>query len=171
MRDVMVSKGGACASGGPYVIGSHCTSGQVHLLTFGMLGLFVFGAVYFGFMAWDDGPVLGTALFGWAVLFGLLGWNFIYLGAVNKPAGQTGTSGWVVSGVVFWAMALGGLVPAVLLAVGWLRRGGAPDPAIQVPEPLVRAAVHPAVAPPSVSQPAAPIAPTRLVIPPKEPPS
>jgi hypothetical protein len=167
MRDVMTSKGGFCASGGPYVIGSHCTSGEVHLLTFGMLGLFVFGAVYFSFMAWYEAPLLGPGLFAWAVLFGLLGWNFIDLGALHKPAGMGGTGGWVVSGAIFWAMALGGLVPAVLMAVVWLRRGGAPDPATMVPEPLVRAAAYPVLT--AQPPPAAPV-PTRLVIPPKEPP-
>lgn len=170
MRDVMSSEGGFCASGGPYVIGSHCTSGQVHLLTFGMLGLFVFGGVYFSFMAWQGAPLLGPALFMWAALFGVLGWNFIDLGALNKPAGQVSSGGWVVSGVVFWVMALGGLVPAVLLAVGWLRRGGAPDPEPLFPEPLMRASVHPVAAPPGPG-PAAPTVPTRLVIPPKEPPA
>jgi hypothetical protein len=168
MRDVMTSRGGFCASGGPYVIGSHCTSGQVRLLTFGMLGLFVFGGMYFAFMAWYQAPLLGPLLFMWAALFGVLGWNFIDLGAIDKPAGQGSTGGWVTSGVVFWLMALGGLVPAAVMAVNWLRSGGGPDPEPLFAEPLVRAARHPVA--PRPSAPAAPTVPTRLVIPPKEPP-
>jgi hypothetical protein len=73
MRDVMTTSGGFCARGGPYVISSQCSSGQVNLLIGGVVGLFVFGALYLGFLAWMEGPVLGMGLLGWAALFGLLG--------------------------------------------------------------------------------------------------
>jgi hypothetical protein len=165
MRDVMTTSGGFCARGGPYVISSQCTSGQTGLLFAGMVGLFVFGGLYLGCLAWMEGPVLGMGLVGWAALFGLLGFNFIQLG-LNKPGeSDAHVSGWIVSGVVFWAMALGGLIPAVALAVGWLRRRGEPEPSL-FREPLVRAAVHPAAeAPSSLAPPEQPSVPTRLVIP------
>lgn len=138
MRDVIRTSGGFCASGGPYVIAHHCASGQTKALTFGMLGLFVLGGGYAGFTAWVEGPLLGAALLMWAAIFGALGWNFVY-----PPHGR---SGYMATGVVFWAMALGGLVPALLLALGWLRRRGDPEPApapAAPTRPLVRAAVMP----------------------------
>jgi hypothetical protein len=160
MRDVMTTSGGFCARGGPYVISSQCSSGQTNLLLGGVVGLFVFGALCLGCLSWMEGPVLGMSLFGWALLFGLLGFNFIQLG-LNKPGEGSGrVSGWITSGIVFWVMALGGAIPAVALAVGWLRRRGQPEPPL-FREPLVRAAAHPAPAP----APAEPTVPTRLVIP------
>jgi hypothetical protein len=61
-------------------------------------------------------------------------------------------------------MGLGGLIPAVWLAAGWLRRRGQPEPSL-FREPLVRAAVHPAPeAPASLRQPEQPSVPTPLVI-------
>ena len=160
MRDVMTSSGGFCARGGPYVISSQCTSGQTGLLFAGMVGLFLFGALYLGFLAWMEGPVLGMGLVAWAALFGLLGFNFVQLGLSKPGEGDAHVSGWIVSGVVFWVMALAGLVPAVALAIGRLRRRGEPEPSL-FREPLVRAAVH-AVPEQPASQ---PTAPTRLVIP------
>jgi hypothetical protein len=141
MRDVMRTSGGFCASGGPYVIAHQCPKGATGLLIGGMLGLFVFGAAYLGALSWADGPVLAMGLVGWAALFGALGWNFLDLG-VHPPAHQSGTGGWTLSGIVFWLMALGGLVPALGLAVGWLRRGGEPDPGPDYPHvPLVMAQI------------------------------
>jgi hypothetical protein len=165
MRDVMTSSGGFCARGGPYAISSQCSSAQVNLLIAGMVGLFVFGAVYLGLLAWMEGPVLAMGLVGWAALFGVLGFNFIQLG-LNKPGEGSGhVSGWITSGVIFWVMALGGLIPAVALAIGWLRRGGEPEPSL-FKEPLVRAAVHPVPTPlASPEAPPQPSVPTRLVIP------
>jgi hypothetical protein len=165
MRDVMTASGGFCARGGPYVVSSQCTSGQTGLLFAGVAGMFVFGALCLGFLAWMDGPVLGASLVGWAALFGLLGFNFIQLG-LNKPGeSDAHVGGWIVSGVVFWTLALAGLVPALALAAGWLRRRGAPEPPL-FREPLVRAAVHPAPQPPaSLAPPEQASVPTRLVIP------
>lgn len=164
MRDVMSSSGGFCARGGPHLISSQCTSGQTGLLFAGMVGLFVFGALCLGFLAWIDGPVPGTALVGWAALFGLLGFNFIQLG-LNKPGeSDAHMGGWILSGIVFWVMALGGLIPALALAIGWVRRRGEPKPSL-FREPLVRATVQPAPTPMSLQQPEQSSVPTRLVIP------
>ena len=142
MRDVMVSNAGFCASGGPYAIaaGHQCSSSDVTYVMAGIFGLLLFGAVGLIATAWLDGPATGTGLALWGLLFGALGWNFLDLG-FNPPNHGSG-AGWLVCGFLFWAMALGGLLPAVGMALGWLRRGGKPEPPTggQL-APLVRAAV------------------------------
>ena len=142
MRDVMVNNGGFCASGGPYAIaaGHQCASSDTVYVLAGILGLFLFGAVGLAATAWLDGPALATGLGLWGLLFGALGWNFLDLG-LNPPSHGSG-AGWIVCGVLFWAMALGGLVPVAGMALGWARRGGKPEPPTggQL-APLVRAVV------------------------------
>jgi hypothetical protein len=86
------------------------------------------------------GNVLGVGLLMWSALFGALGWNFIQL-AINPPHGQGSTGGWVVSGAVFELMALGGLIPVLVMIGGWLRRSGQPEPTPTPIQPLVKAAV------------------------------
>ena len=104
-------------------------------------------------------------LVGWAALFGLLGFNFIRLSLNNPGESDAHVGGWILSGIVFWVMALRGLTPAVALAIGWARRRGEPEPSL-FREPLVRAAVHPAPEQPvSLQHPEQPSVPTRLVIP------
>lgn len=140
MRDVMRTSGGFCASGGPYVIAHQCNSGDVRLLLVGIFGGLACAGLLAGATAWLQGPVLGASLLMWSGLFGALGWNFVYF-AANPPRGQGGAGGWIASGVVFWVLALGGLIPVLVMAGGWLRRGGRPEsppPAIQ---PLVKAAL------------------------------
>ena len=139
MRDVMITSGGFCAKGGPYVVANECGDGQTALLLLGVLGLFVFGASLAAALSAAGGPVLGTVLVGWGALFGSFGWNFLQLG-FDPPGPQSSAGGWIVSGVVFWLMAAGGLVPAVIMAAGWLRRGGEPEPAPNI-QPLVMANV------------------------------
>jgi hypothetical protein len=142
MRDVMVTDGGTCASGGPYVVAQPCSSADMRLLLVGILG----GLVATGILAAGSsalGRTMSASLLAWAGLFGLLGWNFVSL-ALHPPAGQQGTSGWLICGVVFWLLALGGLVPFLTGLVGDLRTAGRPDPVAARMQPLVRAEFQPA---------------------------
>lgn len=143
MRELMVSKGGACASGGAYqVAAGHQCGGETVLLIGGIFGLLIFGAVFAGFTGAGSGPGSGmdAGFLMWAALFGVLGVNFLTLG-FDPPAGQAGAGGWIVSGVVFELMALGGVVPLVWSAREWVARGGAPEgPLFRGPQ--VRAKVN-----------------------------
>lgn len=136
MRDVMRNDGGFCASGGPYVVAHQCSGADIGLLLVGILGGLAATAIV----------VAGSAVFGrgssaslvaWVVLFGVLGWNFI--DEVVHPTGGSGSVGWLISGVVFWLLAAGGLVPLVTGLVTDLRAAGRPDPVAASVQPLVRA--------------------------------
>jgi hypothetical protein len=142
MRDVMRTSGGFCASGGPYAIapGHQCSSGDVRLMLVGILGGLVFAGVVAAATGWLEGSVVGVSLLMWSALFGALGWNFLQL-AINPPKGQSSTGGWIASGAVFELMALGGLIPVLIMLAGWLRRGGRAEPAPTPIQPLVKAAV------------------------------
>jgi hypothetical protein len=195
MRDLMVESGGACASGGPYVIANECSSGQVALLSGGLVAMLVFAGVHAAVEHWADGPRIGWPAIV-AVLFLALGWNFIDLG-LDPPREDGSSAGWLVSGVVFWLMAAGFLAPAAMRAVEWVRRGGEPEEPI-FKEATVRAVVPsgsttaptgvapagaggssttaltggvPTGAPPSVPPTGVPAAdvPKRLVVPPRAP--
>ena len=52
----------------------------------------------------------------WAALFGTLGWNFVSVGR------HPGASGMLFTGVLFLAMAVGGLIPLLLRLADDLRR-------------------------------------------------
>jgi hypothetical protein len=108
MRNVMVNDGGFCASGGPYVIAQHCSSGDMRLLMVGIFGGLVATAVYAGGTSALRVAASSAGLICWVALFGAFGWNFIdqYL---HPAAGHSGSVGFLTSGIVFWAMALGGL--------------------------------------------------------------
>ncbi|HSQ21435.1 MAG TPA: hypothetical protein VLQ52_01360 [Coriobacteriia bacterium] len=115
MRPIM-DVGGFVAVGGPYEI-AHPAPDWVLLFPASMLGLFVFGGLS---VALDNrGWGMSLLLPGWMGLFLALGGNFGYYGF--NPPGASGLAwGWIVSGVVFWAMALTP-VPAI---IGRLRSGG-----------------------------------------------
>lgn len=134
MRDLMVNSGGSCASGGPYAVaaGHECGS-EATLLFVGIVALLIFGAVFAGATSAGGGPGSGmdAGFLMWAALFGALGFNFLQLG-FNPPESMSGAGGWIVAGVVFELMALGGVVPLVWSAREWIARGGAPE------EPLFR---------------------------------
>lgn len=139
MRDLMYS-GGSCGSGGPYVIENECTNDQITLIMGGVFVMLIFGAILLGASNRFGGmSSLGTGLLMWAALFGVLGFNFISLG-FDPPENVGGAIGWIVSGVVFWLMALGGLIPGLAEFKSYLARGGAPEPSMFKP-PLVRANV------------------------------
>jgi len=48
MRDVMVTDGGFCASGGPYVIAHQCSSSDIHLIMIGIFGALIAAGFYAG---------------------------------------------------------------------------------------------------------------------------
>jgi len=143
MRDLMVNSGGSCASGGPYAVaaGHECGS-EAGLLVGGILALLVFGAVFAAATSAGGGAGSGmdAGFLMWAALFGVLGVNFLTLG-FDPPAKMSGAGGWIVAGVVFELMALGGLVPLTWSAREWLARGGAPEPPL-FGGPQVRATVN-----------------------------
>ncbi len=127
MQDVMVTDGGACSSGGPYLSAQQCSGADMRLLMIGILGVLVSTGVFAAGTGLLGGRPAMAGMLTWGALFGTLGWNFVRLGQ-HPPAAVSG-SGWLVTGVVFWAMAAGGVVPALMSAAGWLRRGSQPAPA------------------------------------------
>jgi hypothetical protein len=160
MRDFMTSGTGFCATGGPYEIASECPPAAI--VTAGSIfGVFVFWAAYASITAWANGPVLASSLSMWGALFGLLGWNFMDFGYFNSESGNI-VWGWASSGVVFWLMALGGLVPAVIMTIKWFTSRNEPQQPLWS-APLVRAAVGAPLAAPAPKAP--PTVPARLVLP------
>jgi len=145
MRDVMITNGGFCASGGPYVIARQCSGGDIRLLLIGILAGLVAAVIYAAGTAGLSQPAATAGLLAWTALFGLLGWNFISLGQ-HPGAGQAASSGWLVTGAVFWLMALGGLALALVKLADALRDVGRPSSALSGPQPLVRAVIPPALA-------------------------
>jgi hypothetical protein len=146
MRDVMVTDGGSCGSGGPYVVAHQCSGADARLLLVGILG----GLLFAGVLAVGTGllgPDMPAGLLAWTALFGVPGWNFLSLG-LRPPAGQSGSAGWLVCGIVFWLLALGGLVPAVSRTGRELSRIRRPSPPIRPTQPLVRAIQLPGISVP-----------------------
>ena len=179
MRDLMVEAGGSCASGGPYAIaaGHECGSEAV-LLVVGILALLFFGGLFAAATAAGGGPGSGmdAAFLMWAALFGALGFNFLQLG-FDPPPTVSGAGGWIVAGIVFELMALGGLLPLVWSVRELIQRGGAPEePLFQ--GPIVRAKVNEGVTyegvPGITARPTAPAgadAPPTPAAPPQPPPT
>jgi hypothetical protein len=168
MRDLMVEAGGTCASGGPYAVaaGHECGSEAV-LIVAGIVALLVFGGLFAASTAASGGPGSGmdAAFLMWAALFGALGFNFLQLG-FDPPPTVGGGGAWIVCGIVFGLMALGGLVPLVWSVRELIQRGGAPEESL-FRGPIVRANVPPPSAtaqPPAEPPPTAPL-PKRLNIP------
>jgi hypothetical protein len=159
----MVQSGGACASGGPYAIaaGHECGSEAV-LLIVGILALLAFGGLFAAATSAGGGPGSGmdASFLMWAALFGALGFNFPSLG-FDPPPAVSGAGGWIVAGVVFELMALGGLLPLAWSVRELIQRGGAPE------EPLFEAPIVRATATPTAPAPEPPTSPLpkRLNIP------
>jgi hypothetical protein len=131
MRHVMRTSGGYCASGGPYVIAHQCSSSDVKLILFGVFGMLLAAGVLMVGLGLLRGPLLAAGLLMWTGLFGALGWNFLSLG-FSPPPSTSGSGAWIACGVVFELMALGGLIPALMVLVGGLRdrAGSGPGPQI-----------------------------------------
>lgn len=96
MRAVM-GVGGSCASGGAYQIATPCPDGT-WLMAVGIPVMIIAAMVGSGLATKLDAPNLLVPM--WAVLFTSLGWNFLEYGVEDGPVW-----GWLVCGVVFWAMA------------------------------------------------------------------
>ncbi|HET6448304.1 MAG TPA: hypothetical protein VFG31_04270 [Conexibacter sp.] len=143
MRDLMVNSGGSCASGGPYAVAAgHECGASATLLILGIVALLVFGGLYAAATSAGGGPGSGmdASFLMWAALFGALGFNFLSLG-FDPPASMRGAGGWIVAGVTFELMALGGVVPLVWSVREWIARGGAPEEPL-FKGPVVRAKVN-----------------------------
>jgi hypothetical protein len=117
MRSVM-TVGGSCADGGPYVSSQPCPDGS-YLIAIAvpvMLLTAIFGSAA---AVSINAPNLLIAM--WAALFGSLGWNFLEFAF----SGDGVVVGWLVCGVMFWLMA----APAVLLMLAALKTAVLPpDP-------------------------------------------
>jgi hypothetical protein len=114
MRAVM-EIGGACADGGPYVSAAPCPDGAalIAIAVPVMIATAIFGSA----VATAAGaPNLLVPM--WGALFGALGWNFLEYGVQGPGV----VWGWLVCGVVFWAMA----APAVLLVVLSVKNAAVP---------------------------------------------
>lgn len=88
--------GGSCASGGAYEIATPCPDGS-WLIAIAIPALLVSMFVGSGFGMTIGAPALLLPM--WALLFTSLGWNFLEFGF--KDVGV----GFIVCGVMFWAMA------------------------------------------------------------------
>ncbi len=109
MRAVM-GVGGSCADGGPYVSAQPCPDGSVLLAIAAPLLLVV---AFAGTVAAAGVGAPNLLVPMWAVLFGALGWNFLEFAFKGPDV----VWGWLVCGVLFWAMAL----PAFVLMAVQLR--------------------------------------------------
>ncbi|HET7018849.1 MAG TPA: hypothetical protein VFI65_33335 [Streptosporangiaceae bacterium] len=142
MRNVIRLDGGSCGTGGPYVIAHQCSGGDIRLLMVGIFGGLLSAALYAGGTSALGRPASAAGLAAWCAMFGVLGWNFInqYL---HPVAGQSGSIGFLIPGVLFELMAAGGLIPLIGGIKDDLRRGNRPDnPWARVSgPPIVRAAV------------------------------
>lgn len=126
MRAVM-GVGGACADGGPYVSAQPCPDGAF-LIAIAIPLMIVAAMVGTAVAMSVSAPNLLIPM--WAVLFGSLGWNFLEYGFTTEGGLVWG---WIICGVVFWAMA----APAVYAIVLGLRTTVAPpEGAVSQPEAL-----------------------------------
>ena len=135
MRDVAQTDGGFCASGGPYVIAHQCSSSDIRLIMICIFGALIAAGFYAGGSAGLGSKAASAGLVLWAALFGTLGWNFVSIG-------HSGAPGMLFTGVLFLAMAVGGLIPLLFRLADDLRGPSSqPSPVIPGMQPLVRAAV------------------------------
>ncbi|MET3961896.1 hypothetical protein ABIE44_001830 [Marmoricola sp. OAE513] len=153
MRSVMVEHGGSCSSGGPYEVaaGHTCSSQEMWVMFVApFVGLALTWLLIAASDAWSDERISGVGPLLWAAMFGALGWNFIDLGIDPVQEGDaqavvSGAGAWILCGVLFWAMALGGLVYAGYAMKDYFFPGtgeaGLAGAGL-APPPLVRAAVN-----------------------------
>ncbi len=138
MRAVM-DIGGACASGGPYVIAQPCPDSVIALMPLGIFGGLIGVGLYSMAVSKLPGPHL--ALLSWSALFLSLGWNFWEYG-LNPPDGSDSVVwGWIICGVVFVLM--GGLPLLALASPQYARMilwADAPAPRTGVFQPVLPSA-------------------------------
>lgn len=142
MRELMVSHGGSCVSGGPYVVapGHTCDGAAAWLLGAApFAGLALTALLVAASDEWSDDRIAGVGSFVWGAMFASLGWNFIDLG-IDPPAGMSGAGVWILCGGLFWALAVGGFAYAAYAMRDYFRGADAPSP-WAAPPPLVRATV------------------------------
>ena len=108
MRAVM-NVGGACADGGPYVSAQPCPDGS-YLIAIAIPVMLITAMVGSAAAVSVNAPNLLIPM--WALLFGVLGWNFLEFSFTGPDL----VWGWLVCGVVFWLMAAPA-VYAMLLAL------------------------------------------------------
>jgi hypothetical protein len=143
VRDVMINDGGSCGNGGPYVTNRPCSTGDIRLLLIGIIGGLIAAAVFAGGTSRISRSAPSAGLVAWVAAFGALGWNFVSL-VINPPAGQGRSVGYLISGIVFLALAVGGLAPLLSGIIGDLRQGN--QPAVigsPVQQPIVQAVIPP----------------------------
>ena len=136
MRAVL-SVGGFCAEGGPYVIQTPCPEGTDLLMPLAIFG----GLGAAGLMGWK-GSALGAPFdalvtLAWPALFISLGWNFLEFGIF--PGDNSGPAlGFLIPGVLFEVM---GITPLVL---GLLPSRRSPGPTVSWPtdSPVVTVATR-----------------------------
>jgi len=102
----VMSVGGACNSGGPYVAAAPCPGGA----WMAPVGIFVMLAGLALYLLARPAGSPQLVLFAWPALFGSLGIQFL-----RAAAAETGAYGWWLCGVVFLLMAV---APLVLVVVG-----------------------------------------------------
>ena len=139
MRAVM-SIGGACADGGPFVPVRPCPDGVPAAMVLGMLGLFGFGGLGMYAGSAIGGGWVALPLLGWPALFLSLGWNFLDFG-FNPGPGFGWEWGWLIPGILFVLM---GAVP---LFVAWQGRSSATPIARRFGLPSSVEAVEPGPSP------------------------
>ncbi|MBN2247502.1 MAG: hypothetical protein JW733_02250 [Coriobacteriia bacterium] len=107
MAVIMETEGGFVAAGGPYEI-AHPAPDWVWLVPIAIMSLFAFGglSLWASMRGWGVNPLA----YAWSALFITLGWNFLRLGIIDPPEGQSAAWGWIVSGAAFWVM---GFAPAL----------------------------------------------------------
>ena len=109
MRSVM-GVGGSCADGGPYVSAQPCPGGS-WLISIAAPVMIIGSMIGTATASSVGAPNLLLPM--WGVLFGSLGWNFLEFAFKGPDV----VAGWVVCGVMFWAMA----APAFWLMLVGLR--------------------------------------------------
>jgi len=149
---VVMSIGGSCASGGPYVNARPCPS-TVWLMPVGIVGGLILAFVY---ILKKPARAPSFASLFWPALFLSLGWNFLEFG-LWPPGGQGLEWGWLICAFVFALM------------------GGAPLLAALLSEPRIYlrrvfwGAIEPLISPPGLETEREPI-PERFRKPPPPPP-
>lgn len=94
----VMSMGGSCGSGGPYVVAKPCPDGIPLVVLGGIFGGLIGLALY----AWSSLPVGPRLLvLAWPALFLSLGWNFAEFGFAEPGADGIG---FIVCAVVFFLM-------------------------------------------------------------------